>query len=415
MPKERKPGKKAKDKPNEPFSAHLPAAPGPSDIPSAIPEPPDSTEPDEEESEEPFGARPPAEIGRRRPRTERGFKIIYDHSKGASLDEDGRIRGAADAYAKQLLELRSPQLCDLIYSGLAKAHQLMNIYDPARYPIGSTKDEDPSYLERVLEDLEAARAKLKEVRQTDEFGNKLDYKQIEALARGEPFEEVVEDGPPTDFETDPYEGVQIDPETFRIRRGPKTVAGKEAIRLNALKHGLLSKEAFIVGEVPADFLALSEALRNSLAPEGALEDMLVERIITAAWRLRRAVRAEKLYMNDKTLSAAANEEFMAGLRSRKEAPEHLVGDAGFERLLRYETTIERSFYRALVMLQGLQEKRTRQPAGGMGLAELVEAMVSSPLGQSSPQPAPDGDGPPDGTGPIEPAAPHGPIDPEVDP
>ena len=78
--------------------------------------------------------------------------------------------------------------------------------------------------------------------------------------------------------------------------GPRTPQGKAASRWNALKHGVLAK-AVIPGpladyESRQDFDALFRSLREELAPNSVLEEMLVERIATSYWRLARVIRAE---------------------------------------------------------------------------------------------------------------------------
>lgn len=78
--------------------------------------------------------------------------------------------------------------------------------------------------------------------------------------------------------------------------GVKTQEGKAIVKYNALKHGLLAKEAVITvgegAESPEEFNALLEDLKTQLAPAGTLEEMLVEKIAVAYWRLRRAYRYE---------------------------------------------------------------------------------------------------------------------------
>ena len=78
--------------------------------------------------------------------------------------------------------------------------------------------------------------------------------------------------------------------------GVKTPEGKEIVKYNALKHGLLAKEAVItVGdgtESPEEFNALLEDLKTQLEPEGTLEEMLLEKMAVSYWRLRRAYRYE---------------------------------------------------------------------------------------------------------------------------
>jgi hypothetical protein len=78
--------------------------------------------------------------------------------------------------------------------------------------------------------------------------------------------------------------------------GAKTPEGKAIVKYNALKHGLLAKEVVITvgegAESPEEFNSLLGDLRTQLNPMGTLEEMLVEKIVVAYWRLRRAYRYE---------------------------------------------------------------------------------------------------------------------------
>ncbi|MEJ7843325.1 MAG: hypothetical protein WKF95_16290, partial [Rubrobacter sp.] len=74
--------------------------------------------------------------------------------------------------------------------------------------------------------------------------------------------------------------------------GPTTPEGKAAASQNALTHGLLSREMLLHGEDEAALAELSGRLRDELRPVGELEGLLVERVIAAAWRLRRLGRVE---------------------------------------------------------------------------------------------------------------------------
>ena len=96
---------------------------------------------------------------------------------------------------------------------------------------------------------------------------------------------------------------QTTPKKIRANRrnaslstGPKSPAGKERVRRNAMKHGLLAQEVVISAgdgkESSAQFDALLSSLAAEFRPEGALEEMLVERIAVCYWRLRRALRCE---------------------------------------------------------------------------------------------------------------------------
>ena len=82
----------------------------------------------------------------------------------------------------------------------------------------------------------------------------------------------------------------------RKSTGPRTAEGRAASRMNAVKHGILSSEVVVRGlriqEHEEEFAALRERYWESLAPVGPAEEMLVDRIVTAQWRLRRALMAE---------------------------------------------------------------------------------------------------------------------------
>lgn len=78
--------------------------------------------------------------------------------------------------------------------------------------------------------------------------------------------------------------------------GPITPAGKDKASRNALKHGLLAREVIIDAgegaENPEEFNAVLLDLYQQFDPQGLLEEMLVEKIAVAYWRLRRAHRYE---------------------------------------------------------------------------------------------------------------------------
>jgi len=78
--------------------------------------------------------------------------------------------------------------------------------------------------------------------------------------------------------------------------GPRTPQGRVVSKLNALKHGILSKQVLVQGlilqESERELKALHGRFWEDLQPEGPLEEMLVDQIVTAHWRLRRALVAE---------------------------------------------------------------------------------------------------------------------------
>jgi hypothetical protein len=184
--------------------------------------------------------------------------------------------------------------------------------------------------------------------------------------------------------------------------GPRTPEGKAAVRLNALKHGLLSRETLLPGEDEEALRELGERLRDELQPVGELENLLVDRIIASYWRLRRLGRVEagifawELYGElaerarqearthektglDQVLENTGLPTVILNQRKHKEALSEakameavrdgetatlgrtFIRDAkeanAFSKLSRYEAAIERSLYKALHELQRLQAAR----------------------------------------------------------
>jgi hypothetical protein len=79
--------------------------------------------------------------------------------------------------------------------------------------------------------------------------------------------------------------------------GPRTAEGKAAVSKNAVKHGLFS-DSLIGGENPAVYEDFHDEMLADLAPAGAVETMLAERVISLWWRLRRAERMQNQALDD---------------------------------------------------------------------------------------------------------------------
>ena len=100
-----------------------------------------------------------------------------------------------------------------------------------------------------------------------------------------------------------------------------------------------------------------------MVPVGELELLLVDRIVSTAWRLRRLVSVETmLFEKEPALDHAFNK----------------YGRENMGSLSRYEVTLERSFYKALHELQRLQAARDGQ---AVPLPVLVDVSVSDEAGE----------------------------------
>ncbi len=69
--------------------------------------------------------------------------------------------------------------------------------------------------------------------------------------------------------------------------------GAALARFNALRHGITSSAPVIPGvESAEEWEAHRDGVVAALAPQGAMESMLAERVATLSWRLRRVERYE---------------------------------------------------------------------------------------------------------------------------
>jgi len=111
----------------------------------------------------------------------------------------------------------------------------------------------------------------------------------------------------------------VDPKTrssspTRKATGPRTSTGKEKSKHNALKHGIFCSVALLKTESSSEFNSLLDGLHDSLQPEGALEEILVEKLAVLSWRYRRLIVAEKAEIQ----KAAGFLEWDENERQRKE-------------------------------------------------------------------------------------------------
>ena len=74
--------------------------------------------------------------------------------------------------------------------------------------------------------------------------------------------------------------------------GPKTEAGKQASRCNAVRHGLTAETVISALEDAEDYKAFEAAITADYNAQSAVERELVLRLASLLWRLRRATTIE---------------------------------------------------------------------------------------------------------------------------
>lgn len=174
-------------------------------------------------------------------------------------------------------------------------------------------------------------------------------------------------------------------EQEKQKGGPKTEEGKKVSKFNALKHGLLSQEVVIDGENPEILIDFGTAIKEQLEPKGPLEEMLVDRIISGFWRLRRAIYVEKgameWYQNDHEMFNAFPE---SEEQSERKSIRDILSNKSIDNILRYETTIERSVFRALHELERLQAKRNGENLPLPAILDVnIQGMEESSFGKNN--------------------------------
>jgi hypothetical protein len=168
--------------------------------------------------------------------------------------------------------------------------------------------------------------------------------------------------------------------------GPKTAEGKARSAQNALKHGFRAQKHIVLpSEDAAEFAALEAALIEELAPVGALQSVLAQRVVAAAWRLSRAERLEAELFAENHLAGRS-----LGLALIRDCN----GARSFDTLLRYRGGTLAELWRALRTLKALQAVAQASEAAaappmlgpGEGRASLIQIAPGREAGEM-PRPA----------------------------
>ena len=159
------------------------------------------------------------------------------------------------------------------------------------------------------------------------------------------------------------------------RRGPKTAPGKAAVRLNAVRHAVLSQSPVIPDvETEEDWQAHRARMFDDLAPHGALEEALVERIALTLWQHQRLVRFQRAAVIRGTFSsleamttAAAYSERTLGIPTEDSLSDEQVArrilesilpqEGDLNKIMRYESHLNRQLYQAMHELEAIQLRR----------------------------------------------------------
>jgi hypothetical protein len=156
--------------------------------------------------------------------------------------------------------------------------------------------------------------------------------------------------------------------------GPKTEAGRQHSRMNALRHNLTGQVTGITDDDRAAHDKLSAALIKDLAPEGPMETQLAQRLATDSWRLNRIAAIED------NIFALGLYEHSGKIMPDFEQPGHEQIDAALttarvftmqSKQLQLLTLYEQRIQKNLAMLHQLQATRKAEHEAAMQQAAAL--------------------------------------------
>ena len=130
----------------------------------------------------------------------------------------------------------------------------------------------------------------------------------------------------------------------------------------SLQH-LFSNEILIEGENKTELEELKNKIAEELKPSNGIESIIVDRIISGIWRLRRCLRIERHLMNHNNASVQEYEQGLFIVKKRK--PDELIqlkalqiagGKTIMEGLSKYEAVIEKQIYKAISELNKSRQR-----------------------------------------------------------
>ncbi len=176
----------------------------------------------------------------------------------------------------------------------------------------------------------------------------------------------------------------------QLSHGPVTDAGRKRSSMNAMRHGLTGQVTTMTDEDRAAHENFSKALIQDLAPKGAMETQLAQRIATDSWRLNRISAVEdslfalglhehggQFHLENEQIDAALTTARVFTMESKQ-----------LQLLTLYEQRLNRAIQKNLAMLQQLQA--TRKTAELAAMEEAATFLKLSEMKGLPYQPLKDG-------------------------
>lgn len=162
------------------------------------------------------------------------------------------------------------------------------------------------------------------------------------------------------------EAQEISAQTQTKNSEGKTLSSLKSVEKH-LEHSVFSNEVLIEGENAADLHEIRDRLKKELKPANEMESIIVDRIVSSIWRLKRCLRIESQILE---YSASCIHEYEQGFfRVRKRTSKEMMqlkalkiieDKKRIEDLSRYETLLDRQIYKALGELDKLRRRESMQ-------------------------------------------------------
>ena len=176
--------------------------------------------------------------------------------------------------------------------------------------------------------------------------------------------------------------------------GPRTPEGKARSSQNALKHGLLARDAVMADEDPAEYDRQLQILEENLFPKNAIEFELVLQIADSRWRLRRITRIEAgltTYQYHGT-DRSTRERYPDTIVPGRNGENQLLGKSmqdhtqALHNLARYRTMTSRDITRALRMIRQLRKDEYECKENRAANGAIHRPTVTDPDPYTTPDP-----------------------------
>ena len=189
-------------------------------------------------------------------------------------------------------------------------------------------------------------------------------------------------------------------ENAKKSTGPRTPEGKARSSQNAIKHGLLARDAVMADEDPAEYDRQLQILEENLFPKNAIEFELVLQIADSRWRMRRITRIEAGLTTHEYSSTDrfTRQQYPNTIVPGRNGENQLLGKSMQDRtqalnnLARYRTMTSRDITRALKMIRQLRKdeyecKENRAANGAIHRPTLTDPDPYTAPDPMEPQPS----------------------------